>query len=321
MRNLTLSTLRDWPLPDIDGAADKEDRGQVLIIAGSREIPGAAMLAATAALRAGAGKLTIATVSSIAPGLALAMPEARVIGLPETDTSGLRAEGAQSLVCLAANTRAVLIGPGLSDESGSAAFLAAALDIFKDSKVILDALAMDAVLHAPDLPAALLLTPHAGEMAHLTGLAKDVVQQDPPRVAQQFAQRYRVSVALKGPVTFIANPPAADEYAAAPSIVASGRRTASDRESRVHLSPEGWRHTSTHPGLGTSGSGDVLAGLIAGLAARGATLEQAAVWGVSVHAQAGGALSKKVGSLGFLARELLVEIPKLLQRHALNNPG
>ena len=73
LQELDPLTLRSWPLPHTEDASDKEDRGQVLVIAGSREIPGAAILAATAALRAGAGKLTIATVQSVAPGMALVM--------------------------------------------------------------------------------------------------------------------------------------------------------------------------------------------------------------------------------------------------------
>lgn len=78
---LTPHLLKEHPLPDILAGGDKEDRGHVLVIAGSREIPGAALLAGTAALRSGAGKLTIATAASIAAGIAVAMPESRTIAL------------------------------------------------------------------------------------------------------------------------------------------------------------------------------------------------------------------------------------------------
>src|SRR5689334_8598492 len=83
--------LRRWPLPDPPANADKEDRGRVLVVAGSRELVGAAVLAAEAALRAGAGKLVVAAPASIAPGLAPALPEARVVGLAETKGGGFAA--------------------------------------------------------------------------------------------------------------------------------------------------------------------------------------------------------------------------------------
>jgi ADP-dependent NAD(P)H-hydrate dehydratase len=116
---LDARTLRDWPLPAISDDADKEDRGRILVVAGSREIPGAALLAATAALRAGAGKLVIATAASMATGMALLMPEARVVGLPETPAGGLDAAGVGQLQEVAAGCAAAVIGPGLMDEDGS----------------------------------------------------------------------------------------------------------------------------------------------------------------------------------------------------------
>ncbi|MDQ3058884.1 MAG: NAD(P)H-hydrate dehydratase [Pseudomonadota bacterium] len=283
LRELDTLTLRGWPLPAADDGADKEDRGQVLVVAGSREIPGAAMLAATAALRAGAGKLTIATAHSVAPGLALAMPEARVIALPESAQGGLAAAGAALLHAVAGDCSAALIGPGLLDGPGSADFVLALLAQLKNTPVILDALAMDAALHAQRFEQPLLLTPHAGEMAHLSGRSKDEVQADPLALAQAMARKRNAVVALKGALTFI-------------------------------VSPEGaaWRHVSATPGLGTSGSGDVLAGIMAGLAARGAPLVQAAAWGVVLHALAGRRLARRHGRLGFLARELPAQIPSVM---------
>src|SRR5881398_3354369 len=85
--------LRDWPLPQPDAAGDKEARGRVLVIGGSPEMPGAVVLAATAAARAGAGKLQIATCRSVAPHVAVAVPEARVFALPETRTGALASNG------------------------------------------------------------------------------------------------------------------------------------------------------------------------------------------------------------------------------------
>jgi NAD(P)H-hydrate repair Nnr-like enzyme with NAD(P)H-hydrate dehydratase domain len=129
-----------------------------------------------------------------------------------------------------------------------------------------------------------ILTPHAGEMAHLTGRSKEALQETPQQVAMRQAKAWNAVVALKGPTTCIARPDG-----------------------------ECWTHTSHAPGLGTSGSGDVLAGIIAGLAARGAAPEQALAWGVALHARAGRALAERVGTVGFLARELSAQVPGLMR--------
>jgi ADP-dependent NAD(P)H-hydrate dehydratase len=279
--------LRSWPLPRPDGSADKEERGATLVIAGSAEMPGAATLAATSALRAGAGKVAVATAASVAAGIALGLPEARVIALAESDGGGLAGDAMAKVEPLLAKVGAVLIGPGLLDAAATRAFTRRLLKRSTRAAVVLDALAMDVVLDLRRFENTPLLTPHAGEMAHLRGVAKDEVLADPERHAREAALRWDAVVALKGATTYIAT-------------------------------PEGdcWRHVSSHAGLGTSGSGDVLAGIIVGLAARGAALAQAAVWGVALHARAGRALAERMGSIGYLARELPGEIPCLLERLA-----
>ena len=277
--------LRRWPLPRVAEDADKEDRGRVLVVAGSREIPGAALLAGIAALRAGAGKLVVATAQSVAQPLALALPEARVIALPETDRGSLAPSAVELLADSARHTQAALLGPGLMDESGTCRFMEGLLPLLAHAPVVLDALAMDIVRQVSRFDQPLLLTPHAGEMAHLLGQRKEDILAEPQRAARDAARGWNAVVALKGATTLIAT-------------------------------PEGtcWCHEGGHPGLATSGSGDVLAGLIAGFAARQAPLEQACAWGVVLHAQAGAALARRLGPLGFLARELAAEIPPLVSR-------
>jgi ADP-dependent NAD(P)H-hydrate dehydratase len=130
----------------------------------------------------------------------------------------------------------------------------------------------------------LLLTPHAGELAHLSGSDKARILDDPEAAVLDAARRWNCVVALKGAITFIGAP--------------DGRL---------------WRHDGGNVGLATSGSGDVLSGLIAGLAARGATIEQASSWGVALHARAGNALAARVGMLGYLAREIAGEVPTIMQ--------
>ena len=202
---LTDASLARWPLPDPGADADKEARGRVLVIAGSGEMPGAALLAGTAALRAGAGKLTLARPACVAQGLALALPESRVIALPETRGGGLAARGCEALAPLAAQVAAVVVGPGLCDERGSMAFVRRLLPLFRERTVVLDSIAMSvAAEEAFDQP--VLLTPHAGEMAHLCGLPKEVVAQEALQVACEAAIRWKACVVLKGASTVIATP-------------------------------------------------------------------------------------------------------------------
>jgi ADP-dependent NAD(P)H-hydrate dehydratase len=278
-------TLRGWPLPVLAREADKEMRGRVLVVAGSREIPGAAVLAATAALRAGAGKLVVATAQSVARHLAFAVPEARVIALPETARGGFSNSGLDLLRDAAQAADAALLGSGLMDEEDCPEFVRALLPLLAHAPVVLDALAMNVVKGGGGLQQSLLFTPHAGEMAHLMGRSKQDVVADPERTAISAARQWNGVVALKGATTLIATP--------------SGGR---------------WRHDGGQPGLATSGSGDVLAGLIAGLLAQGASLEQACAWGVVLLASAGARLAARLGPLGYLARELPGEIPALMQQ-------
>lgn len=299
---LTDEVLRRWPLPQPSDDGDKEERGRVLVIGGSREMPGAVTLAGCAALRAGAGKLTIATGNSVARLVALAVPESRVIELPENPDGSIAADAAKTLEGIGARSDAVLIGPGMQDEAGTCALVQALLPQLGEAGIVLDACAMGIVCVASEAdqefdgsaiadggfiaPYAgrVLLTPHAGEMAHLCNADKDLITDDPLSIAMHAAQRWNAVVVLKGAVTFIA--------------AADGRS---------------WRHEGGNVGLAISGSGDTLAGIIAGLAARGAALEQAGVWGVALHARAGEQLARRIGPLGYLAREIAAEVPQLMR--------
>lgn len=287
---ITATMLRDWPLPMPTAEGDKEVRGHLLIVGGSREMPGAILLAANAALRAGAGKLTLATAASVAPQVAVAMPEARVIGLEETAQGGFRLEAKDRLAPLAGKVNAVLVGPGMRDDDASCELMQALLPVFSSSQIIIDACAMNVVASAPGFRFAQppLITPHAGEMAHLTGQSKEAIVADPHGAAIEAAQRWNAVVALKGALTVIATPDG-----------------------------QAWSHEGGNVGLAISGSGDTLAGIITGLAARGAPLEQACAWGIALHALAGEQLALRFGILGYLARELPAEIPALLRNLAM----
>lgn len=279
---LTKKLLRSMPLPAPGGG--KEQRGRVLVIGGSAQVPGAALLAGTAALRAGAGKLQVASARDLATALAVAMPEALVMGLG-TDRRGEIACGSSVLDRALEDCDAALIGSGMQP-SAAVASLVRRVARHTQGTLVLDAGAL-----SPGLAAAAgaprILTPHAGEMAKLAQVEKSAVERAPETFARGFARRLRSMLVLKGATTFIAAPDGAL-----------------------------WVYHSNCHGLGTSGSGDVLAGIIAGLAARGADARQAALWGVLAHGTAGRELSRSVGSLGFLAREIAAGVPGILDRLA-----
>lgn len=279
-QRLAARLLRGMPLPDPDGG--KEQRGRVLVIGGSRHVPGAALLAGTAALRAGAGKLQVATAQDAALPLAVALPEALVLGLP-VGAQGEIARGSAALDQALSDCDAALVGPGMTRAPATAALVQR---VIRGARGVL---VIDAGALSPDLRAPpgkpFVLTPHAGEMAKLSGREKAQVQQEPQALASAFARRTRSVLVLKGATTCIAAP--------------DGRL---------------WVHPGGCHGLGTSGSGDVLAGVIAGLAARCGDAVQAALWGVFVHAEAGRVLEGSIGSLGFLAREIAAPVPGVLDR-------
>ncbi|HVF27552.1 MAG TPA: NAD(P)H-hydrate dehydratase [Pyrinomonadaceae bacterium] len=273
------------PQPDDDD--DKEGRGRVLVIGGASEMPGAVILAATAALRAGAGKLQIATTKSIAQLVAAEVPEARVFALPETKGGAIAVTAAGELSARAAEVQSVVIGPGMIDERAVTRLMKSLVPRLKVPCVVLDAAALACLaedgklLHA--LQGRAIITPHAGEMASILGEDKESITNDQLNTARRAASQLRTVVALKGRETFIAAP-----------------------------SGETYCNRAGNVGLATSGSGDTLSGLIAGLAARGAAPLAAAAWGVHLHARAGDRLARRMGRLGFLARELLAEVPALM---------
>lgn len=283
---LTAAELKRHPLPAFDGG-DKDSHGQILIIAGSRDVPGAALLAAHGAMRAGAGKLQLAVPDDIAVPLGIAMPEAMVVGFATARDGGFSRRGVAAMLDIAGKADAIVAGPGLTGN-------AAATRLAGELCALGLPLALDAaLLHA--LPARAadargadvrpILLPHAGEMASLLDCEAEEIEADPLAAGRACAERYDSLVLAKGVESH---------------VVAPGG--------------EAWRFTGGCPGLGISGSGDVLAGIVGGLLARGAAPLTALLWGVWLHGQAGSALARTVGPLGFLAREIPGAVPALLPR-------
>ncbi|MCW2606850.1 MAG: NAD(P)H-hydrate dehydratase [Frankiales bacterium] len=273
---VTPRLLRDWPLPEPSDDGDKHDRGTVLVVGGAASTPGAVLLAGIAALRVGAGRLQVATVASSQAALGVALPEAAVLGLAAGSQGSLAPEAAEDCAVAAEGAAVVVVGPGLYDKEQTAELLARLLPRLEQAAVVLDAVGLSALALRPalarGLEGRLVLTPNGGEVKALS--------QGDELDVPTLAARYGAVVA-------------ADREVASPD----GRR---------------WDSQTGGIGLGTSGSGDVLAGVVGGLLARGCTPEQAAVWGQYVHAAAGDRLAADLGRTGYLARELLdVLVPVL----------
>ncbi|PTT62649.1 NAD(P)H-hydrate dehydratase, partial [Arthrobacter sp. HMWF013] len=173
---VTPSLLRGWPLPA--PGEDKYSRGSVLVIGGARSTPGAALLAGTAALRAGAGKLVMAVPESVAVQLAVALPEAGVTGLPENAQGSLGPEGLDRVSEDLGNCDALLIGPGLDDLDLTRELLAALLrdgsvSVSDSAAIILDAFALGCLPRLEDRldpwRGRLILTPNPTETGVLLG--------------------------------------------------------------------------------------------------------------------------------------------------------
>ena len=308
---VTPSLLREWPLPA--PGEDKYSRGSVLVIGGARATPGAALLAGTAALRAGAGKLTLAVAESVAAQVAVALPECGAMGLPETAEGSVTGEGLDRISSYLDRADAVLVGPGLDDPDLAEELLRALLEREAGSHpgdsgsgdgragggpaVVLDAYALGGLVKVADQlepwKGRLILTPNPKEAAVLLEREVNDLAADVAGIADKF----QAVVSCQG---LIARP--------------TGGGGGGDKEPRSGLPGESelWQMTTGYGGLGTSGSGDVLAGAIAGLRARGTTSAQAACWGTHLHAAAADRLASRMGPLGFLARELADELPALM---------
>ncbi len=284
---ITRALLKRIPLPAHDSEGDKEARGRVLIVGGEVELPGAIILAGIAALRAGAGKLQLATCRTTAPLVGVSVPECLAAALDESKTGTISDKSAEKIAAYGNAADAVLIGPGLRRSDDNDRLLSRTLSKWGDTPIVLDAGALGLLKQTPraleKLRGNVVITPHAGEMADTLGIAKSEVERDPAGVALRAASDLKCVVALKGSRTLIASP-----------------------DGQLYL------YNSGDIGLATSGSGDTLAGIVTGLMARGASPLHAAVWGVFLHGAAGNVLSKRIGRIGFLARELLDEIPAIM---------
>ncbi|GAB3759972.1 hypothetical protein GCM10027599_29750 [Yimella radicis] len=283
-RLITPELLRSWTLPEPSGT--KYSRGQVLVVGGDRATPGAAMLAGLSSLRMGAGRLSLAVAASIAAQVAVAVPESGATSLADDSEGAITGEQVeQHLTKDLERADCVLVGPGLGNPDGAGRLLSEIVRLLPDDvPIVLDAFGATVL---PDLSTAerdrlsgrLALTPNRGELAHL--LDEDEVDED--RVAEGIIDAAGLYGAAVGCDTWI-----------------------TDGDGL-------WQVTTGDTGLGTSGSGDVVAGAVAGLLSRGAGLVQSLVWGKYVHAAAGDALAAQFGRVGYLASEIPPQLPLVMR--------
>jgi hydroxyethylthiazole kinase-like uncharacterized protein yjeF len=285
---INLEFLKTIPLPEYADDANKSDYGKLLLVAGSRRLPGAAILAARAALRCGCGSVRLAAPASVASAIGVAVPELMVLPLPET-SDGTLALGALPLVqAQVESCDAAVIGPG-ADESEETAQLLQTLAHDLALPSVLDAAAIIALSgEKMKFTAPRIFTPHAQEMSVVSGNDLKKIQAAREESAKDSAHNWKSIVVLKGRETLIANPKGA-----------------------LYKNEAGTR------GLGTAGSGDVLAGIIGGLLAQMATqkmdITRAAIWGVHLHALAGEAGEKEFGDDSLMATDLIARLPGVLR--------
>ncbi len=270
-------------------SAHKGSRGHVVVLGGSRGKYGAPQLSGHAALRAGAGLATLLLPESAANGIAPSLKELMCEPLPEADGDFSEAAG-ESLGQLLEGKDALVVGPGIAEREGSEALLRAAFDAVSKAAIpaVIDAGALNLLAEHRQLekaiPARSVLTPHPGEMARLLGISIPDVQKDRFAAAEAYAQQVGAIVVLKGARTVVAQPNGTSILAPSATSV-----------------------------LGTAGSGDSLAGIIAALLSQGLEPFAAAAAGVYVHGVAGEYLERsQSGVYGAIATDIADTVPKVM---------
>jgi len=280
-------------LPPRNPDGHKGTFGTLVCICGSLDYAGAAILSGTAGMRAGAGLVCLAVPASLQPLFAGRVPELVTLGLAESADSGAGTDIVAMDAGHALKARspdALVFGSGVKETDGYAEFLAGLL-AREGPPIVVDGGGLNMLAKAGewwrDVKRPLVLTPHPGEFARLTGAAVDGSDEERQAAARAAAHRFGQVLVLKGARTVVAAP--------------DGRLAASGVANAV---------------LATAGSGDVLAGAIGSLMAQGVEAFDAACLGVYLHARAGERLSWRLGNAGVLASDIAAELPAT--RHELD---
>jgi ADP-dependent NAD(P)H-hydrate dehydratase len=284
--NPTLEVVSQLPqLAPRPADSNKGTFGRVLVISGSRGMSGAAVLCGSAALRGGAGLVRVAVPLEIWPIVASGNPCYMTAPLPQDEHGRFAGNAEAELLTLAQANSVVAMGPGLGRSPAITALVSAVISQVR-VPIVLDADGLNA-LHTDRLrerSGPLVMTPHPGEFARLSGLEVTAIQKRRQQVAGLFAAEHGVVLVLKGHGT----------------IVTDGRRV--------------YVNTTGNPGMATAGSGDVLTGVIAALLAQHLEPFAAAQLGVYLHGLAGDLAREALGELGMIAADLLQYLPPAFRR-------
>jgi hydroxyethylthiazole kinase-like uncharacterized protein yjeF len=274
-------------LPHRRRDAHKGSHGHLLVVAGSLGKSGAGILASQAALRAGAGLVTWALPTGLAPAMASRLTEVMTLPVAESTTGGIAEAAIPALCQFLQRASALVLGPGLGTDPATVACVHTLLRR-TPVPVVIDADGLNCVVEHLDVlqecPLPIILTPHPGEMARLLGTDTTTVQAQRLEIACDFAQRYNVYVVLKGAYTVLYAP--------------DGRR---------------WINPTGNPAMATAGTGDVLAGVIGALLCQGLEPLQATQCGTYLHGLAGDHVRDRLGYQGLIASDVLEELPYAIQ--------
>jgi hydroxyethylthiazole kinase-like uncharacterized protein yjeF len=265
----------------------KGDYGHLLVLAGSVGKTGAAALACKAAMRVGAGLVTLGIPRSLNEIMEVKLTETMTMPLPETKSRTLGLDAFREIMEISQGIQALVIGPGISTTDETAQLVRKLVKSLPFPLVI-DADGLTALSVEPeilkDIESPIILTPHPGEMARLTGLSSKAIQEDRIETSRNFAIEYGVYLVLKGSRTIIAQP-----------------------DGNIHINPSG------NPGMASGGTGDVLTGMIGGLVCQGLRPASAAIAATYIHGLAGDLVADERGEMALIATDLLEKIPHVLR--------
>lgn len=268
--------------------ANKGHFGPILIIGGSRGMGGAVALTAKAALKTGAGIVMVAVPNNLHDSIKSSSDEVIVAPLKDTDEGFISADNYERIIELSEKAKIVVIGPGLGRKKETQT-LVLKLTQALDKPLIIDADGINAISedkkYLKNIKKDVIITPHLGEMARLTGITIEEIIKDKIKVIKDFIREYKINVLLK-----------------------DGRSILGSVDDNIYI------NTTGNSGMASPGMGDVLAGIIAALAAHNMSLQQAAIVGNYIHGMAGDLSLDEISEEGIIAGELINKIPVVLKK-------
>jgi len=269
--------------------AHKGDFGHIFILAGSSRYAGAASLCSLAAMRSGAGLVTIGIPKKLLAGMIRIKPaEVMLLPLPDTLNGSISFSAYQKIKYFLKGISILVVGPGLTQDASTQRLIRKIISK-NDLPIVIDADGINALAGYPKILCAgkssAIITPHPAEMARLIGKSVGYVQANRKKIALEFAKKHRIILVLKGHHTVVA-----------------------DWKNRAYINKTG------NPGMATAGSGDVLTGIIAAFLAQGQSAFDSAKLAVYIHGLAGDMAAREKTEIGLIASDIIEKIPRVLKR-------